>query len=143
MQIEGAKKGSKLCTQMAKQEKWHYHLDTYFLLKASSFLFKKQNTLCFSLLFFELWKTERNWNSQNMHWLVLLVTWQKSVSFGKAVSYSEIDLFIVNCEFLDWQKYVKMSHCAMISVPKVLDIKWHESSYNNKGVKKASRKNQK
>ena len=33
-----------------------------------------------------------------------------------------------------------MSHCAMISVPKVLDIKWHESSYNrNKGVKKASR----
>ena len=31
-----------------------------------------------------------------------------------------------------------MSHCAMISVPKVLDIKWHENSYNNrnKGVKK-------
>ena len=72
-----------------------------------------------------------------MHWLVSLLTWQKSVSLCKAVSYSEIDLFILKSEFLEWLKYVKMSHCAMISVPKVLDIKWHESSYNrNKGVKK-------
>ena len=85
----GAKKGSKLCTQMAKQEKWHYHLDT-FCWKLH--LFKKQKNLCF-LHFF--WSVNNSLSLQQA--FVYIFKKQKEIEIHKTCNGYLLDKNLPHC----------------------------------------------